>query len=71
MPHNRNVLVTGGNVRAMLICSSSYAVRGFPYILLFAFYTANSNLFTLSDYIMFLMATMYILSRLFVPSVAL
>ena len=31
---------------------------------------ANSNLFTLSDYIMFLMATMYVLSRLFVPSVA-
>ena len=37
MPHSRNVLVTGCNVRAMLICSSSYAVRGFSYILLLAF----------------------------------
>ena len=38
MPHSRNVLVTSGNVRAMLICSSCYAIRGFSYILLFAFY---------------------------------
>ena len=42
MPHCRNVLVTSGNVRAMLICWSSYAIRGFPFILLFAFYAGIS-----------------------------
>ena len=37
MPKGGNVLVTRGNVRAMLICASSYAIRGFSYILLLAF----------------------------------
>ena len=41
MPHSRNVLVTSGSVRVMLICSSSYAIRGFSYILLFTFYADN------------------------------
>ena len=35
VPHSRNVLATSGNARAMLICSSSYAIRGFPAILFF------------------------------------
>ena len=37
MLHSRNVLIAGGNVRTILICASSYAVRDFPYTLLFAF----------------------------------
>ena len=37
MPRSRNVLFAGGNGRAMLICASSYAIRGFSYILLFVF----------------------------------
>ena len=41
MPHCGNILVSGGNVRAMLVCTSSYTVRGFTYILLFVFYAGD------------------------------
>ena len=41
MPHSGNILVSGCNVRAMLVCTSSYTVTGFTYMLLFTFYAGN------------------------------
>ena len=41
MPYSGNILVSGCNVRAMLVCTSSYTVTGFTYILLFTFYAGD------------------------------